>query len=295
MSTADRGKASTADRGRVTAAGRPFPVLIAAVIAGAAVVSAAMLLAPVLGAMLGDWSPAGQESLFSGVLYGVLALIAVLGRRLAGLPDSTASSPVARWVALGAAIGIGGLMLALGDATLAGTVARGPSGGSIGTLLLGTLVVAGQSASEEVFFRGWLQPVLARSWHIAAAIGVTAVAFAALHIAGGARTPLTLVNLLLGGVLFGLLAWRSGGLAAPIAAHAGWNWSEGIVFGLDPNPGTGGFGALHDLDMTGAARWGGSAEGLNASIAMTMVLVALILPLAVSAARPRVSPIAAPG
>lgn len=289
----------------MTAAGRPFPVLIAAVIAGASVVSAATLLAPVLGATLADWSPAGQEALFSAMLYGVLALIAVLGRRLAGLPDSTTTSPVALWpvplwpvalwIALGAAIGIGGLVLALGDATLAGTVARGPSGGSIGTLLVGTLVVAGQSASEEVFFRGWLQPVLARCWHIAAAIGVTAVAFAALHIAGGARTPLALVNLLLGGVLFGLLAWRSGGLAAPIAAHAGWNWTEGIVFGLDPNPGTGGFGALHDLDMTGAARWGGSAEGLNASIAMTTVLIALILPLAVSAARPRVSPIAAPG
>ncbi|WP_374942765.1 lysostaphin resistance A-like protein [Sphingomonas sp.] len=278
----------------MNAAGRPFPVLIAAVIAGGAVVSAAMLLAPALGATLADWSPAGQEALFSGLLYGVLALIAVLGRRLAGLPDSTTTSR-ALWIAVGAAIGIGGLMLALGDATLAGAVARGPSGGGIGTLLIGTLVVAGQSASEELFFRGWLQPVLARSWHIAAAIGVTAIAFAALHIAGGARTPLTLVNLLLGGILFGLLAWRSGGLAAPIAAHAGWNWAEGIVFGLDPNPGTGGFGALHDLDMTGAARWGGSAEGLNASVAMTLVLVALILPLAMSAARPPIRSISVPG
>lgn len=269
------------------AAGRPVAVLIAAVAAAGLVVSGAMLLSPMLGTALADWSPAWQEALFSGLLYGVLAAIAVIGRRLADLPDAAIAQPMATWIALGAVIGVGGLMLALGDATLAGTVARGPSGGSVSTLLIGTLVVVGQSASEELFFRGWLQPVLARGWHIAVAIGITALAFAGLHIAGGARTPLTLVNLLLGGILFGLLAWRSGGLAAPIAAHAGWNWSEGIVFGLDPNPGTGGFGALHDLDMAGAARWGGSAEGLNASIAMTLVLVALILPLAVSAVVPR--------
>ena len=140
--------------------------------------------------------------------------------------------------------------------------------------------MVGQSASEELFFRGWLQPVLARAWGPIAAIAITAVAFAALHVAGGARTPLTLLNLMLGGLLFGLLAWRSGGLAAPIAAHAGWNWSEAILFGLDPNPGAGGFGAVHDLDLLGPARWGGSPEGLNASIAMTFVLVALIVPLA---------------
>jgi membrane protease YdiL (CAAX protease family) len=60
--------------------------------------------------------------------------------------------------------------------------------------------------------------VLARAWGPIAAIGATALAFAALHVAGGGRAPLTLVNLLLGGILFGLLAWRSGGLAAPIAA-----------------------------------------------------------------------------
>ena len=94
------------------------------------------------------------------------------------------------------------------------------------------------------------------------------------------------MNLTLGGVLFGLLAWRSGGLGASIAAHAGWNWAETILFGLDPNPGTGGFGAIHDLDLVGAMRWGGSTEGLNASLAMTIVLAALILPLAATLVRP---------
>lgn len=269
----------------VPLAGRPVPVLIAAAAACAAVVSSAVSLGPSLGAALAGWSAGMQEALFAVLLYGVLAGVAVLGRRLAQLPRGTGTTP--GWVALGAGIGVGGLMLTLADAALAGAVSRGTGGFTVSMFALGSLVMLGQSASEELFFRGWLQPVLTRGWGPAAAIAVTALAFAGLHVAGGARTPLTLVNLLLGGMLFGLLAWRSGGIGASIAAHAGWNWSEAILFGLDPNPGTGGFGAIHDLDLAGAAQWGGSAEGLNASIAMTVVIVACILPLI--AGRGRVS------
>jgi hypothetical protein len=261
----------------VTLAAKPIPVLIVALVACAVVVAGAMLLAPVLGAAMAGWSPAVQEAAFAVLLYGMLAVIGLVGRRLAGLTDP--GSP-ASWIVLGAAVGVGGLLLTLGDAALAGSVGRGTAGGTPGVLLLGSLVMLGQAASEEVFFRGWLQPVLARAWGPAAAIGITAAAFAGLHIAGGERTPVTLVNLALGGLLFGLLAWRSGGIAASIAAHAGWNWSEGIVFGLDPNPGAGSFGAIHDLDLAGASLWGGSGEGLNASIAMTLVLAAFLLPLA---------------
>jgi membrane protease YdiL (CAAX protease family) len=96
---------------------------------------------------------------------------------------------------------------------------------------------------------------------------------------GGARSPTTLINLFLGGVLFGILAARGGGLAGAIAAHFSWNWSEQILLGLDPNPGVGSFGAWLDLDLAGPALWGGSEEGLNASLAMTMTLLALLVPL----------------
>ena len=264
----------------VPAAGRPLPVLIVAVVVCAAVVGGAILLAPVLGAALADWAPPLQETLFAVVLYGVLAVVGVTGRRLAAIGLTPAASR-GGWIALGAAIGVGGFLLTLGDATLAGTVVRGAANGSAAVLLLGTLVTLGQSAAEEVFFRGWLQPVLQRAWGPAAAIGVTAAAFSGLHIAGGARAPLELVNLALGGMLFGLLAWRSGGIAASIAAHAGWNWSEVVLFGLSPNPGTSSFGAVHDLELDGAALWGGSTSGLNASVAMTLVLAALLLPLLV--------------
>ena len=84
---------------------------------------------------------------------------------------------------------------------------------------------------------------------------------------------------MLAGTLFGMLALRTGGLAAPVAAHWAWNCTETLALGLSPNPGVGDFGALADLDMRGSALWGGSEYGLNGSIAATFVLVALITPL----------------
>jgi membrane protease YdiL (CAAX protease family) len=85
-----------------------------------------------------------------------------------------------------------------------------------------------------------------------------------------------LLNLFLGGVLFGLLAVRTVGLLAPICAHFGWNWGEQLLFGLDPNPGSSVFGAIFDRDLAGDALWGGSGEGLNASVIVTLTLVALV-------------------
>jgi len=272
----------------MAAMGRPLPVLGAALLAAAAIVTGAMTLLPRL-AMALAWLPAAIQTLFTLLLYGTLALVAWSGRRAAALAPDPAAAPIAPALGLGLALGIGGFALALAQAALSGSVERGAAGGGMALVLLGTIVVAGQSAAEELFFRGWLQPVLRRGWSGGVAVVATALAFSALHVAGGARSALTLLNLFGGGLLFGLLAIRTGGIAASIGAHAGWNWAEGILFGLDPNPGTGAFGAIRDLDLTGTAMWGGSPEGLNASIAMAVVLAALVLPFAVAPAAWRVS------
>jgi membrane protease YdiL (CAAX protease family) len=108
---------------------------------------------------------------------------------------------------------------------------------------------------------------------------VTAFGFALLHFLGGARDPLSLANLFLGGLLFGVLAWAGASIWPAMAAHFMWNAIEQLVFGLDPNPGLGGFGALANLDLVGASAWGGSGEGLNASIGMAFALLAILTPL----------------
>lgn len=247
--------------------------------AGIAVAVAAILFAPEWVATVQTESPVLLNALFYGAIFGPMAIVALAGGWITGMLPGSGSQP-ARWVSISFASGAAGLIVAACYAWLAGSAVPGAGGTlQMGAFLAGALIIGGQVAAEELFFRGWMQPLLARYAGPIAALMLAAIAFAGFHMLGGARSPLTLLNLLLGGVWFGLLGWRSGGLIAPVAAHFGWNAAEQLVLGLDPNPGIGDFGALADWDLTGAVMWGGSAEGLNASIAMTFVLAALLVPL----------------
>ncbi len=259
---------------------RAGATLIAAVVAaGMLVLSAQAGFGMAMGwpwfAGLGD---GGMESVFTLVLFGLLVSVAMAGLRVERRRLTLGSGVM---TGVGLAVGIGGLTVAMLLAMIAGLVQPGQTAAThgLGLLLIGTLTVVIQSAAEEVYFRGWLQPVLIRGWGAAAGVIVAALAFSALHVAGGARSPMTLLNIFLAGSLFGMIALRTGGILAAAAAHAGWNWAEAMLFGLDPNPGVGSFGTIADLDLVGSAWWGGSAEGLNASIGVTLVLIALILPL----------------
>jgi hypothetical protein len=220
------------------------------------------------------------ETLFTAIIFGPLLVAALAGGAIAKLNPLALGRDRPAMLAAGLAVGLGGIVAATGFGWLAGNLRPGPGPMASGGLLLwGSLVVLFAAAVEEVYFRGWLQPVLARQFGTPVAILLSAVAFSALHVMGGARSPTTLANLFLGGLLFGLLAARGGGIAGAVAAHFGWNWLEGIGFGLDPNPGLGSYGALVDLELSGSALWGGSEEGLNASLAMTLTLAALLVPM----------------
>lgn len=254
--------------------------LVAAVLIGALVLLAGPGLADALLDRLGIAGPAASEALFTLTIFGPLLVVAVAAGALWGVHALAPGERAGRWGGIGLAIGLGGVSLALGYAALAGTARAAPGSGGSAVLLLGALVVLVQVLAEEAMFRGWLQPVLARAWGVVLAVVVTTLAFVALHVAGGARSPVTLANLLLGGLVFGTLAALGRGIAGAVAMHWGWNGAEQLLFGLDPNPGVGGFGAWWDFELTGAGLWGGSAEGLNASLGMTAVLLAVLLPLA---------------
>lgn len=238
-------------------------------------------LAEQAGDLLGEESsyPA-LETIATLVIFGALFLFALVGGAVAKLNPLRLGRDPLRMAAIGAAFGLGGLLAAAGYAWVAGAVEPGePAPTGIGLLLWGTLIILFATAVEEIYFRGWLQPVLAARFGMWIAVLLAAFAFAGLHLMGGARSITSLANLFLGGLLFGLLAARGGGIAGSVGAHFAYNWSEQIVLGADPNPGVGSFGAVVNYDLVGPALWGGSDEGLNASIAMTMALVAVLVPL----------------
>lgn len=224
------------------------------------------------------------ETLYSLLIYGTLLLFALLGGLLTKVnPLRLGKKPLKR-IVVGLVFGAFGVVVATVYANINGTLVKGPVLTVDPAILLwGLGIILLQTASEEVYFRGWLQPVLAARWGTHAAIVAASLAFSALHLMGGARSPTTLINMFLGGLLFGHLASYGRGLAGPISAHFAWNATEQILLGLDPNPGLGSFGALLDLELAGSPAWGGSEEGLNASVAMTFALFALLVPLVILA------------
>ncbi|MEZ5749045.1 MAG: type II CAAX endopeptidase family protein [Caenibius sp.] len=217
-------------------------------------------------------------AIFYGLVFAPLILLAlVLGWFCHNRIAWSGPAPL-RAVAVGAMIGSVGLAFAAFYGWLNGGMVTGAGAAAATRLLLfGLLLTCFQAGAEEVFFRGWLQPVLVARIGATGGVLLAAVLFSLFHLVGSPHEPLALVNLALGGLLFGVLALRSGGLAAPAAAHVAWNATEDLGLGLVPNPGTGPLGALVDLDLMGSSWWGGSPEGLNASIGTTLVLLALIL------------------
>lgn len=225
---------------------------------------------------------ANVEALYTAIIFGGLLLLAIAGSAWSGHNPLDLGRNAGGFSVAGTGIGLAGIFIAVGIARLAGDLVHsGFPASEPGLLLGGTLLILFAAVVEEVYFRGWLQPVLAQSIGLSKAVLASALAFAALHVMGGARSPTTLVNLFLGGLLFGLLAARGGGIASAIGAHFAWNWVERIGLGLDPNPGLGGFGALVDLDLRGVGLWSGADEGLNGGLAMTVALSTLVVPLAI--------------
>lgn len=229
-------------------------------------------------------------TLYYALAFVPLILLGWILGRLCGQPAFRIGDRPARWGLIGLGAGALGFLATLGLSGIRGTLVPGEAAtGPTLLLLLGVALTLLQVSAEEVLFRGWLQVVLVSRIGTVGGILLTAVLFSAFHLIGGALGGLSLVNLLLGGLWFGLLAHRSGGLVAPVLAHLAWNGIEDLGFGLVPNPGNGLLGSWLDRDLLGAAMWGATEEGLNASIGSTFVLVALILPLLPalrSAARP---------
>lgn len=83
---------------------------------------------------------------------------------------------------------------------------------------------------EELFFRGFLFPLLARTFGAAAGIFLTALPFALLHGAQNqwAWQQITLVGL--AGAAFGFVRHKTGSTAAATILHSGFNLTQFVAF-----------------------------------------------------------------
>lgn len=146
------------------------------------------------------------------------------------------------WLLVGVALQITTIVafvpitLMRGDADAVQELVSAISGGSgVWKYVVVAAVVTVGPIAEEVVFRGVLLRALLRKLHPGWAVAISSVVFAGIHVVG--TDPM---KLLLGmvpwtaiGLVCGIRAVRSGGLAQPILVHIGFNLLTGVLLLLD--------------------------------------------------------------
>jgi membrane protease YdiL (CAAX protease family) len=224
--------------------------------------------------------PAVDRWVLNLCIVGPLYAAALAGLAYERRARQPANAGIAGALGLGAAVGLVGFGLAVGFSAVLGAVASGappsPLAHRLAGLAIGAAVIAVQAYGEELFFRGWMQPVLATRWGPWIGLATTSILFAAAHTMGRPISAVAVLNDGVAGFVFGLLAFRSGGLAAPFAAHFAWNWAEQSLLGLTPNPGVDVLGSLWDLDLVGSPLLGAGPDEMNGAVTATLALLIMV-------------------
>jgi hypothetical protein len=142
----------------------------------------------------------------------------------------------------------------------------------LGLALIST--VAG-ATFEEVIFRGFLFRLIAALGGNWTALAVTSALFGLAHIGNpGATWASSLAIAIEAGILLGAAYAAGGSLWLPIGIHAGWNFAEGPIFGMEVSGHTRAVGWIGG-HLQGPEILTGGAFGPEASIVAVVVCLAL--------------------
>jgi membrane protease YdiL (CAAX protease family) len=179
-----------------------------------------------------------------------------------------------------------GLLVAVGVASVDTTYAvENPdfsfnAGSTLVGVVYGLLFFTVFATLEEVLVRGYLLVNIAegvrrfsptdRRAVIGAIVG-TAILFGLLHAANPGGTALSLVNITVAGLFFGVAYAATDRLAFPIGAHIGWNFTVGTLFGM-PVSGLRTDSAVLSVEPNGPALVTGGSFGPEGGVAMLLGL-----------------------
>ena len=107
---------------------------------------------------------------------------------------------------------------------------------SLPVMLLAFIAVFFQSASEEVWCRGFMYERISIHYPLWVAILINSVVFGLLHIFNDGVTALAIVSIIICGIGYSLLRWYTGSIWAAFGIHMMWNFTQNFIFGL-PNSG----------------------------------------------------------
>lgn len=129
-----------------------------------------------------------------------------------------------------------------------------------------------QSFGEELLTRGLMQRVIKDKWGVWPSIIVPSLVFVVLHLANHGINFFAIVNLFIVGVLFALMVYATGSLWYAGAAHAAWNYMQGVIFGQSVSGKNLG-GSLFNFNNTGAKEiFTGGQFGPEGTIYVAIIL-----------------------
>jgi len=132
-----------------------------------------------------------------------------------------------------------------------------------------------QSTSEEVLVRGLLTRALFDKFGKKIAIILPSVFFGLLHLGNEGVTILSTLNTILVGIFFAKLLFYTDNIMVTSGAHAGWNFSMAMIYGLNVS-GFSGFDSLLNFKILSYAFYD-KAYGPEGSIVVTFIEIISIL------------------
>ena len=130
-----------------------------------------------------------------------------------------------------------------------------------------------QGGTEEVATRGWLLTRIAARTNLPLAIAISSSLFGFLHLGNSGVTFLSVLNIVLDGVLAGLLLIYTDSIWLVVAQHGTWNYVQGNLLGFQVS-GTGADASIFSFSMGAGPDWlTGGEFGAEGSIITTLVLL----------------------
>lgn len=130
-----------------------------------------------------------------------------------------------------------------------------------------------QGGTEEVATRGWLLTRIAARTNLPLAIAISSSLFGILHMGNAGVTFLSVLNIILDGLLAGLLFIYTDSIWLVVAQHGTWNYVQGNLLGFQVS-GTGADASIFSFTMGDGPDWlTGGAFGAEGSIITTLVLL----------------------
>lgn len=131
-----------------------------------------------------------------------------------------------------------------------------------------------QSSGEEILCRGYFMNSLGAKYPWFIAVIVNSVVFGLLHISNSGATPIAIINTMLAGICFSVVAVRFN-LWVSCMFHTIWNFSQWYVF-ANTNNGTIAT-IFHVTYGNGSALLNGGEYGIEGSVITTIIYVIAIV------------------